>query len=199
MLKKSIITVVCLLGITLPSFSAITEERAIELAKSKGIEIKVEKDNHNINAYANYSDEITFLQGLLDAPKLTESEFLTVLYHEKAHVKFRHVHQRVELATLLDSAYDIIFSEAKVSPEVAQQILTSLKLILDAQSRVEEIEADNDSFKVLKEEGVGIEACDLFIDIIPDNKGAVFTPFDTHPSTKSRYESCRAILGGETK
>lgn len=177
--------------------SAVTSTRAVELAKEQGIEITIRKDKE-INAYCDRLGRISFTQGILDDKKFTEDHFMFVLYHEASHAAFKHVDQRVTLVDALQNIIDYINKEAHIPKAFQDEMDAALNLVILAQSRMNELEADSRAYGILKTKGFKADkVCTVFDEVMgAESDGKDEEDFtSTHPAGNVRERECRTTLG----
>jgi predicted Zn-dependent protease len=189
-MKKIVSFLILVLSISLPSFARVENVRAKELAKKNGIEINIVV-NKEINAYAD-GEQITFYQGLLDNPNLTEDEFLFVLFHEQAHNTLQHPQMSYQLNLILAILSDSIKIDNYLDKAMYQTIIISFNLLQANFTRVQERAADKTATEQLKKLGVGVGACDVFKTVLKDNGRR--SPWDTHDISADRFKACEKIL-----
>jgi predicted Zn-dependent protease len=173
-----------------------------EILKSPEIEFKdvfpykvtIIKDDKTINAFATPGGYIYVYTGLLKFVD-NEATLAAVLAHEIAHAERRHAAKRmikqygaqVLLSLLLgDNSSQLV--------EIGANLLTGLAFL--ANSRSDEFEADEYSFKYLKTSNWYPGGISYFFDKIKSNEGnsSLTKLLSTHPLPQDRIDAVKKML-----
>ena len=171
----------------------ILQSPEVKYRKTFAYDVKIINDDRTVNAFCTPGGYIYVYTGLLK--KLdNEATLAGVLGHEIAHAENRHSTQRLTKAYGASILTGIVLGD---NPSQLEQIGANLftGLALLKNSRSDELESDEDSFKYLKSTKWYPGAIKFFFDEI--NQGGssgVKEWFSTHPMPENRIKEINEML-----
>lgn len=172
--------------------------KAPEIQYRGVFEYKVEviNDDYVINAFAAPGGYIYVYTGLLKFVD-NEATLAAVLAHEVAHAERRHTTQRMSKAYGMKILSDLYMEKNKnQTSELLTNMFTGLSLL--SNSREDELEADEYSFKYLKSTKWYPGSIKFFFNKIIGNVGSSGSSFEallsTHPLPKDRIDAVGQLL-----
>ncbi len=158
-------------------------------------DVTIIRDDSTINAFAAPGGFIYVYTGLMKFLD-NEATLAAVLAHEIAHCESRHATERMTKQYGISLLADVILGN---DPEALEQIATNLltNLALLKNSRDDEYEADEKSFKYLKSINTWYPgAMTFFFDKIEENSGGGFLEelLSTHPMPDDRVAAVEELI-----
>ncbi|EHD20029.1 MULTISPECIES: M48 family metallopeptidase [Brenneria] len=152
----------------------------------------------DVNAWAMANGCIRVYSGLMDL--MTDNEVEGVLGHEMGHVALGHSRRAMQLAYAATAARTAISSTGGVAASLSQSQLADLgEKLLNAQfSQVQEKQADDYSFELLKKRGIKTEGlATSFEKLAKLDAGHQSSMFDSHPPSEERAKHIRERIAAE--
>jgi predicted Zn-dependent protease len=166
----------------------------IEYEDEFAYEVRIINDDENVNAFAvpgGYIYVYTGLMKYLDR----EATMAGILAHEVAHAERRHATQRITTAYGAQFLAGLLLGENPSELEqVVSGILTNLALLQN--SREDEYEADEYSFKYLQSTKWYPGAIMFFFDKVDQDRDAGFLEelLSTHPMPQDRINAVQQMI-----
>ncbi|MCL2898805.1 metalloprotease LoiP [Brenneria tiliae] len=152
----------------------------------------------DVNAWAMANGCIRVYSGLMDL--MTDNEVEGVLGHEMGHVALGHSRKAMQLAYAATAARTAISSTGGVAASLSQSQLADLgeKLVNAQFSQVQEKQADDYSFELLKKRGIKTEGlATSFEKLAKLDAGHQSSMFDSHPPSEERAKHIRERIAAE--
>ncbi|MCL2894208.1 M48 family metallopeptidase [Brenneria tiliae] len=152
----------------------------------------------DVNAWAMANGCIRVYSGLMDL--MTDNEVEGVLGHEMGHVALGHSRKAMQLAYAATAARTAIASTGGVAASLSQSQLADLgeKLVNAQFSQVQEKQADDYSFELLKKRGIKTEGlATSFEKLAKLDAGHQSSMFDSHPPSEERAKHIRERIAAE--
>ncbi|RLM28220.1 metalloprotease [Brenneria alni] len=152
----------------------------------------------DVNAWAMANGCIRVYSGLMDI--MTDNEIEGVLGHEMGHVSLGHTRKAMQIAYAATATRTAIASAGGVAATLSQSQLADLgeKLVNAQFSQVQEKQADDYSFDLLKKRGIKPEGlATSFEKLAKLDAGRQSSMFDSHPSSEERAKHIRERIASE--
>ncbi|ATA26559.1 metalloprotease [Brenneria goodwinii] len=186
-----------------PANSAYTQ-RLNKIADALGHDINGTPANYkvyltkDVNAWAMANGCIRVYSGLMDM--MTDNEVEGVLGHEMGHVALGHTRKAMQVAYAATAARSAASSAGGVAASLSQSQLADLgeKLVNAQFSQVQEQQADDYSFDLLKKRGLKREGlATSFEKLAKLDAGRESSMFDSHPASEERAKHIRERIAAE--
>ncbi|MFE8047054.1 metalloprotease LoiP [Brenneria goodwinii] len=186
-----------------PANSAYTQ-RLNKIADALGHDINGTPANYkvyltkDVNAWAMANGCIRVYSGLMDM--MTDNEVEGVLGHEMGHVALGHTRKAMQVAYAATAARSAASSAGGVAASLSQSQLADLgeKLVNAQFSQIQEQQADDYSFDLLKKRGLKREGlATSFEKLAKLDAGRESSMFDSHPASEERAKHIRERIAAE--
>lgn len=180
-------------------------KRLDKIAKALGNEVNGTPVNYkvymtkDVNAWAMANGCVRVYSGLMDM--MTDNEVEGVLGHEMGHVALGHTRKAMQVAYGSVAARTAIASVGGVAAQLSNSQLAEMgeKLINAQFSQIQETEADNFSYDLLKKRNVNTQGLVTGFEKLAKLGGGDSSMFDSHPPSKERADNIRQRIANDSK